>query len=69
MKVNQDCPLVWGWTVEDLREPPMHPDEDGAEVEPEVQCDAGGKLRLRRPIDSRIKRPSADVGRDVLAQR
>ena len=38
-------------------------DADGA------ACDAAGKLRLTRPIDSRIKRPSADVGRDVLAQR
>ena len=32
-------------------------------------CDKSGKLRLTRPVDSRIKRPSADVGRDVLWQR
>ena len=38
-------------------------DADGA------ACDAAGKLRLTKPVDSRIKRPSADVGRDVLAQR
>ena len=38
-------------------------DADGA------ACDKSGKLRLTRPVDSRIKRPSADVGRDVLSQR
>ena len=38
-------------------------DADGA------ACDAAGKLRLTQPVDSRIKRPSADVGRDVLSQR
>ncbi len=35
----------------------------------DASCDMRGKLRLTSPVDMRPKRPSGDIGKDVLSQR